>query len=124
MFKHAFFVGVFFASSLTTASALSGNQIAQLITNKTLILKTSYGKFPLRYKGNKTVTGDGSKTGLARFFAPKETGKWWTTSSSLCQRWPTWYDGKPFCFTVERVSKNKIRWVRDDGYTGTAEIRD
>ena len=105
-----------------SAYAMSGAEISNLITDKKVILETSYGKFPLRYRVDKSVTGDGRKTGLARFFAPKETGNWWVRSNSLCQRWPTWYDGKAFCFKVEKISSNKIRWIRDDGYSGTAVI--
>ena len=105
-----------------SANALDGSAISKLINGKKVQLNTTYGKFPLRYNRDGTVFGDGSKTGLVRFFAPKETGKWWVTRGELCQRWPTWYDGKPFCFKVSQTGPASIRWVRQDGYSGTARI--
>ena len=114
---------VFLCMGLVSSHAsLTGTEIKKLVTNKKIVLSTAYGKFPLRYWSNRTVTGDGSKTGLVRFFAPRETGKWWVRGKQLCQRWPTWYDGKPFCFTVEKIGPRRIKWVRSDGYTGTARI--
>lgn len=102
--------------------AMSGEEIANLIVDKKVLLSTSYGKMPLRYRSDKSVVGDGSNTGLIRFFAPKETGKWWIADDRLCQQWPSWYKGKPFCFTIKKTSENSIRWVREDGYSGTAKI--
>jgi len=106
------------------ALAMSGPDITNLITDKKVTLKTSYGKFPLRYRSDSTVLGDGSKTGLVRFFAPKETGKWWVNKNSLCQQWPTWYKGKVFCFEITKLSNSQIKWERDDGFSGTAVISD
>ena len=81
------------------------------------------GWFPLRYASSRRVTGDGTALGLARFFAPKETGKWWVKSDRLCQKFPTWYRGKTFCFSLEKAGAKKLRWRRDDGYSGTALIQ-
>ena len=105
------------------ASNLSGKEINRLISGKKVVLQTSYGAFPLRYKSSKRVVGDGTGLGLARFFAPKETGRWWVASNRLCQKFPTWYRGKTFCFTLEKEGSNKLRWKREDGYSGTAIIQ-
>ena len=121
-----FYLAAVFAVTLMSSAAadnLNGVSISELISGKNVQLKTSLGKFPLRYNANGTVLGDGTKTGLVRFFAPKETGKWWVTERQLCQRWPTWYDGRPFCFRVNQTGPNSIRWIREDGYSGTALIR-
>lgn len=117
-----------FCLMTTTASwgqaskTLKNKEIKQLVTDKRVMLSTFYGSFPLRYRSNRKVFGDGSALGLARFFAPKETGKWWVANNRLCQKWPSWYDGKSLCFTISMLGPQKIRWVRQDGYSGTATV--
>jgi hypothetical protein len=106
-----------------SAAQLSGEEIRSAIGGKTVMLKTRWGGFPLRYASGGRVTGDGTALGLARFFAPKETGKWWVKGNQLCQQFPTWYDGRQFCFTLSRTGASELKWVREDGYSGTASIR-
>ena len=115
--------GALFAAQPALAKKLSGNEIKGMISGKKVILNTTWGGFPLQYKSSKRVTGDGTGLGLARFFAPKETGRWWVTSNQLCQKFPTWYKGRTFCFELERISGSELRWKREDGYSGTASIR-
>lgn len=105
------------------AKALNGDEIKALVNGKNVALKTRFGTFPLRYNTNGNVSGDGSALGLAKFFSPKETGKWWIQGSQLCQQWPSWYDGKTLCFKIEKLAGNQIKWLRNDGATGTATIR-
>lgn len=105
------------------AKYLSGNEINRLISGQQVLLQTNWGSFPLRYGTSKQVTGNGTALGLARFFAPKETGRWWVKSDRLCQQFPTWYSGKTFCFSLEKAGAKKLRWRRDDGYSGTAVIK-
>jgi hypothetical protein len=104
------------------ASGLSGAEIKDAIGGKQVMLRTFWGGFPLRYASSGAVTGDGTALGLAKFFAPKETGKWWVAGDKLCQQFPTWYKGKQFCFTLSRQNATTLKWVRDDGYSGTAKI--
>ena len=102
---------------------VSGSGLEQLVSGKRVYLATPYGgEFPLIYNTDGTVTGDGSELGLARFFAPRETGRWWVDGNNLCQQFPTWYDGKVSCFTIEKTGEASITWVRDDGQSGTARI--
>lgn len=111
------------SQNIARANNLSGKEIDRMISGKKVVLQTSFGAFPLRYKASKEVTGDGTGLGLARFFAPKETGRWWVVSDRLCQKFPTWYRGKTLCFTLQNAGANKLRWQRDDGYSGTAMIQ-
>ncbi len=104
------------------AAQLSGPEIQAAIGGKQVMLRTFWGGFPLRYATGGAVTGDGSALGLAKYFAPKETGKWWIAGNKLCQQFPTWYKGKQFCFTLARTNTSTLKWVRDDGYSGTAKI--
>ncbi len=111
-----------FLSQPVFAKALSDAQIQSTISGKTVRLATRWGSFPLIYRANKSVTGNGEALGLARFFAPKETGKWWVAGGRLCQQFPTWYDGKPNCFSLTATGGNNLTWVREDGYSGTATV--
>jgi hypothetical protein len=106
-----------------SAAELSAGDIKKTIGGKKVMLKTRWGGFPLTYSKSGNVTGDGSALGLARFFAPKETGRWWVSGNQLCQQFPTWYDGKSLCFTLARTGENTLKWVREDGYSGTATIK-
>ncbi|CAN0565757.1 unnamed protein product [Laminaria digitata] len=106
----------------TVANTLDGNEIRSKVSGKKIYLQTRFGEFPLRYSTSGAVTGDGSALGLARFFAPKETGKWWVRNSQLCQQWPTWYKGRTFCFELELTGDQTFQWIRDDGAKGKGRI--
>jgi hypothetical protein len=127
MTNHFLIAVMLYALGQTGAAAgenmLGGHQIKSLIAGKTVFLSTGYGfNMPLHYGGDGNVTGDGSGTVLGRYFAPKETGKWWVENNQLCQQWPSWYEGRTFCFTVHKTGSQTIYWQRDDGYSGTARI--
>lgn len=110
-------------SGQASAQYLSGDQIKGLIGGKRVHLATSYGiEFPLQYASNGRVTGDGSGTTLGQYVAPKETGKWWVSNDRMCQKFPTWYDGRQFCFQLKMTGQGTLEWVRDDGYRGKARI--
>ncbi|MEM7288946.1 MAG: hypothetical protein AAF412_01030 [Pseudomonadota bacterium] len=117
-------LGLLMASTLpANANPLSGNEIKQALAGKRVYLATRWGvEFPLIYKLNGRVTGDGSGTGLGKYFAPKETGKWWVSGNKMCQKFPTWYDGRTFCFKLEEKGPRSLIWKRDDGTSGTARV--
>jgi len=105
------------------AADLSANEIRSTITNKRILLETRFGvEFPLFYRANGSVTGDGRGTGLGKYFAPKETGRWWLKSNKLCQQFPTWNKNKITCFRLESLGGRKLIWKRDDGKSGRARI--
>ena len=105
------------------ADVLNPTQIKQTVVGKRFLLATRFGiEFPLVYKSNGSVAGDGSGTGLGKFFAPKETGKWWIKGRELCQKFPTWYDGRTQCFTLEKIGRGKFKWQTKDGRSGIARV--
>jgi hypothetical protein len=116
----------FVSSTAAPASAdwLSDNGVIKsLVSGKRVYLSTPFGgEFPLFYRSNGRVTGDGSSLGLGKFFAPKETGRWWVENGQLCQQFPTWYKGNKNCFRLDPTGEAKLRWRRDDGYSGRARI--
>ncbi|MDD9911098.1 MAG: hypothetical protein OXR62_15600 [Ahrensia sp.] len=109
--------------AVALGNGMSDSDIRAAIGDRTVVLRTTYGSIPLTYRSDGSVTGDGSGTGLGRFFAPKETGQWWVSESRMCQKFPTWYDGRTFCFTLQNAGAGKLKWTREDGYSGIAEIR-
>lgn len=105
------------------AEQLAGPTIKKLIGGELVRLNTPFGiALPLRYREDGVVIGDISGFSVARMFAPKEEGRWWVEDDSLCQKWPTWYDGRRFCFKITPLGKGKIAWLRDDGAKGTAQV--
>lgn len=104
------------------AQEIKGSDISRAIANKKVTLITLGFKFPLFYAANGNVSGDGSAVGLSKYFNPKETGRWWVASDQLCQKFPTWYKGKTFCFTLKATGNNRLNWRRDDGFSGKAQI--
>ncbi len=105
------------------AKPLSGEEIRQLVTGKRIYLSTPLGgELPLYYQPNGSVNGSGEAIGLGRFFAPRDSGRWFITGNRLCQQFEKWYDGQRLCFTVTDLGNNRIRWVRDNGEQGIARL--
>ena len=116
----ALIFGAVYASAATT---LSGDALRGAITNKTVFLKISGFELPIQYSSAGTmkgsmgtvaaafVTGDGSS----------DRGRWWVAGNQLCQKWSTWMEGQPYCYTLSRNGSH-VRWVRNDGRSGTARI--
>jgi hypothetical protein len=112
-----------FSAFPALSAPLSGEEIKSLIGGKRVYLSTPLRiELPLYYKNNGTVVGNISGFSFARLFTPSEAGRWWVEGARLCQKWPTWYKGRQFCFTINKVSAAKIAWTRDDNYSGTARI--
>lgn len=109
--------------ALATTQALDGKGIEATVGGKRIYLATPFGgEFPLNYRAGGVVDGDGEALGLGKMMAPKDRGRWWIDGNELCQQWQTWYDGKAHCFTLTRTGEKTLRWVRDDGMSGTARI--
>lgn len=105
------------------AAELSGSEIRNLIGGEKVRLSTPFGiALPLEYRENGVVVGDVSGFSMARMLAPREQGRWWIAGNSLCQKWPTWYDGRAFCFKITALGGGRITWLRDDGASGTAQV--
>ena len=107
-----------------SAEALSGAALKSFVSGKRIYLAVPLGgEIPLTYRKNGRVDGTGEAVGLGRYMTPKDSGRWWVNGNKLCQKWQEWYDGRTFCFTVNKLSDSRIRWVRDDGKSGVARVR-
>lgn len=105
------------------AATLTGGNIREDIVGRRIFLAApAGGEFPLNYRSDGTVDGDGEALGLGRFIAPRDRGRWWIRGDRLCQQFRVWYDGAAMCFELTRTGPNRLRWVRDNGETGTARI--
>ena len=105
------------------AEVLDGPAIRKLVTGRTIYLAAPLGgEFPLNYRRDGTVNGDGTSVGLGRFLAAKETGNWSVEGNLLCQQFPTWNKGAKVCFTLERLADGRIRWVQTNGDQGIARL--
>lgn len=118
------------AALLAAASPASANQerisasdIRSDIIGKRIYLAAPLGgEFPLNYRTSGIVDGNGEALGLGRFVKPNDTGKWWIRGDRLCQQFTTWYKGAPMCFELYRTGDKTLKWIRDNGQTGTARI--
>jgi hypothetical protein len=119
-----FLMSLLFASMTHAQSdRYSESDIRDSIIGKRIYLAAPLGgEFPLNYRSSGTVDGTGEALGLGRFAQPKDSGKWWIDGNRLCQQFKTWYDGKPMCFELYRTGSDTLKWIRDNGQTGTARI--
>ncbi|MCA3560703.1 MAG: hypothetical protein IOC82_06695 [Aestuariivirga sp.] len=106
------------------AEKLADAQLQSFISGKRVYLAVPLGgEIPLTYRAGGVVDGSGEAVGLGKYMTPKDRGRWWVAGERLCQKWQQWYGGKTFCFTVTKLTGNKIKWVRDDGKSGVARLR-
>ena len=111
------------AGGAAANARLSSGEIKRDIIGKRVYLATPFGgEFPLNYRPSGQVDGTGEALGLGRFAKPKDQGKWWIAGDRLCQKFRSWYDGAPMCFELYRIGPEKVKWIRDNGQTGTARI--
>lgn len=102
---------------------LAGAALDRTVSGRQIFLETPLGgEFPLNYHRDGRIDGQGEAVGLGRFVRPTDSGRWWVSGEKLCQQWTKWYDGKVFCFTLQKVSADRLAWRRDDGLEGLARI--
>jgi hypothetical protein len=104
-------------------AALSGDELRQAISGKTVYLNVSGFELPIRYAANGRMSGKMSTVAasFSRGDGASDTGKWWVADNQLCQQWSSWMDGKSYCYKLTR-NGSTVQWVRNDGRTGTARI--
>ena len=111
------------AVSANEREKMTGDQIREAITANRVYLATPLGgELPMNYRPGGRVDASGEAIGLARFFQPKDQGRWWINNNQLCQQWQQWYKGERMCFTLERVGSNQLIWRRDNGESGRARL--
>jgi hypothetical protein len=112
-----------FGAMQANADTLSGDTLRSAITGKTVFLKISGFELPIQYSARGTMKGSMGTVAaaLARGDGSSDYGKWWVDGDQLCQKWNSWMEGQTYCYTLSR-NGNAVRWVRNDGRSGTARI--
>ena len=119
----ALFVLALCAASAAEPASLSSDELRKAISGKTVYLNISGFELPIRYSASGRMSGKMSTlaASLSRGDGSSDTGNWWVGKDQLCQRWSSWMDGKTYCYKLTR-SGSTVRWVRNDGHSGTARI--
>jgi hypothetical protein len=102
---------------------LAGDELRQAISGKTVYLKISGFELPINYSANGRMTGKMGTVAasFSRGDGASDSGKWWVQDDQLCQKWTSWMDAKQYCYKLSR-NGSSVRWVRNDGRSGTARI--
>ncbi len=110
-------------AALAEPATLSGDDLRQAISGKTVYLNISGFELPIRYAANGRMSGKMSTVAasFSRGDGASDHGKWWVENDQLCQQWSSWMDGKRYCYKLTR-SGSTVQWIRDDGRSGTARI--
>ena len=110
-------------ASLAEPAQLAGDELRQAISGKTVYLNISGFELPIIYAANGRMSGKMSTVAasFSRGDGAQDRGKWWVAGDQLCQQWTSWMDGKTYCYRLTRDGST-VRWVRNDGRSGTARI--
>jgi hypothetical protein len=110
-------------ASVAEPAQLAGNELRQTISGKTVYLNISGFELPISYAANGRMSGKMSTVAasFSRGDGAQHRGKWWVAGDQLCQQWTSWMDGKAYCYRLTRDGST-VRWVRNDGRSGTARI--
>jgi hypothetical protein len=110
-------------ASLAEPAQLAGDELRQAISGKTVYLNISGFELPISYAANGRMSGKMSTVAasFSRGDGAQDRGKWWVAGDQLCQQWTSWMDGKTYCYRLTRDGST-VRWVRNDGRSGTARI--
>jgi hypothetical protein len=110
-------------AALTEPAQLAGDELRQAISGKTVYLNISGFELPISYAANGRMSGKMSTVAasFSRGDGAQDRGKWWVAGDQLCQQWTSWMDGKTYCYRLTRDGST-VRWVRNDGRSGTARI--
>jgi hypothetical protein len=110
-------------ASLAEPAQLAGDELRQAVSGKTVYLNISGFELPISYAANGRMAGKMSTVAasFSRGDGAQDRGKWWVAGDQLCQQWTSWMDGKTYCYRLTRDGAT-VRWVRNDGRSGTARI--
>jgi hypothetical protein len=108
------------ATATAEPAALTGEALRSAISGRTVRLDTPYGGLPINYRADGTMTAQAGS--LASYIgSATDKGSWWVSQDKLCQRWSTWLEGKPYCFTLRRDGRT-VHWTSSEGQSGLATI--
>jgi hypothetical protein len=101
---------------------LAGDDLRNAVSGKTLYLNISGFELPIHYGAGGRMSGKmGATAATLSGGNASDSGHWWIEKNLLCQRWSTWMEGKSYCYKFT-INGKSVRWVRNDGRSGTARI--
>ncbi len=101
---------------------LSGEELRRTVAGRTIVLDTPVGGIPIVYLANGALTGTAKGMPAHLVQGPSQDhGRWWIASSTVCQQWTAWMEGRTHCYQM-RIRGRSVHWRREDGHTGTARI--
>ena len=129
-------------TSLAEPAQLAGDELRQAVSGKTVYLNIAGFELPISYAANGRMSGRMSTVAasFSRGDGAQDRGKWWVAGDKLCQQWTSWmdysrgyvwpldeydvYTAGPDGLTYDIVLRDgsTVRWVRNDGRSGTARI--
>ena len=104
-------------------AALSSDGLRKAVSGKTVFLNISGFELPIQYSSRGTMKGSMGTVAAAfsRGDGSSDRGKWWIADNQLCQKWSSWMESRTYCYKLS-VNGSAVRWVRNDGRSGTARI--
>lgn len=117
----AFAVMTTFGANAQEARILSGPELKKAVGGRTIFVSTPLGEVPIRLHNNGTMVGASQLALLDGEETPRDRGRWWIASNKLCLKWQNWMQRRTYCFVMQKLG-NRVRWVRNDGKTGTARL--
>ena len=103
--------------------SLAGDELREAVSGKTVYLNVSGFELPIRYLPNGRMRGKMGHVAasFSRGDGSSDSGKWWVENDQLCQKWVAWMNGVQYCYKLTREG-DIVRWMRNDGRSGTARI--
>jgi hypothetical protein len=116
-------LGAPFSETEAAETSLAGDALRKAVSGKTVYLKISGFELPIRYSAGGTMKGSMGTVAaaFARGDGASDSGKWWIAGDQLCQKWTSWMEGNTYCYKLSQ-NGGAVRWVRNDGRSGTARI--
>jgi hypothetical protein len=101
-----------------SAQQLNSAELQKLLSGNTLSVSAPFGVLPIRYSPGGTMFARSKAMGVFAGVS-EDRGTWRIQGNRICQRWGIWNGGKEQCFSVSRTGST-VRWISNDGMTGTA----
>ena len=110
------------AAAASKGKALGSENAKHVLTDSSILIPTPLGGgFRINYGRGGRLSGSSGIFSLNSAWGSSDRGKWWVRNGQVCQKWNTWYKGKPYCFKL-RLDGKTVYWTRNDGLSGKAEL--
>ena len=110
------------AAAASKGKPLNSSSAKRVLTGSANLFPTPLGGgFRINYGRGGKLSGSSSVFSVNSSWGSKDRGRWWVRKGQVCQKWNTWYKGKPYCFKL-RLDGKTVYWTRNDGLSGKAKL--